>query len=94
MQIGIQNQDEQNSNQFDHGTKILSIIAANSPGNLIGPAFGAELLVAKTEDVSQEWQQEEDDYVAGLEWGEINGADIASSSLGYADWYSESGRTK
>ena len=85
-----QNEDEQNSNQDDHGTKILSIIAANSPGNLIGPAFGAEFLLAKTEDVSQEWQQEEDDYVAGLEWGEINGADIASSSLGYADWYSES----
>ena len=85
-----QNEDEQNNNQDDHGTKILSIIAANSPGNLIGPAFGAEFLLAKTEDVSQEWQQEEDDYVAGLEWGEINGADIASSSLGYADWYSES----
>ena len=47
--------------------KILSIIAANSPGNLIGPAFEADFLLAKTEDVSQEWQQqEEDDYVAGF----------------------------
>ena len=81
---------EENINQDDHGTKILSIIAANSPGNLIGPAFEADFLLAKTEDVSQEWQQEEDDYVAGLEWGEVNGADIASSSLGYADWYTES----
>ena len=51
--------------------------------------MNADFLLAKTEDVSQEWQQEEDDYVAGLEWGEVNGADIASSSLGYADWYTE-----
>ena len=89
-QTANENDFEQNVNQDDHGTKILSIIAANSPGNLIGPAFDAGFLLAKTEDVSQEWQQEEDDYVAGLEWGEINGADIASSSLGYADWYTES----
>ena len=89
-QTANENDFEQNVNQDDHGTKILSIIAANSPGNLIGPAFDAGFLLAKTEDVSQEWQQEEDDYVAGLEWGEINGADIASSSLGYADWYTKS----
>ena len=88
-QTANENEFEQNINQDDHGTKILSIIAANSPGNLVGPAFDADFLLAKTEDVSQEWQQEEDDYVAGLEWGEVNGADIASSSLGYADWYSE-----
>ena len=88
-QTANENEFEQNINQDDHGTKILSIIAANSPGSLIGPAFNADFLLAKTEDVSQEWQQEEDDYVAGLEWGEVNGADIASSSLGYADWYSE-----
>ena len=56
----------------------------------MGTAFDAEFLLAKTEDVSQEWQQEEDDYVAGLEWGEANGAAISSSSLGYADWYSNS----
>ena len=82
-----QNEDEQNSNQDSHGTKILSLIAANMPGELLGTAFGAEFLLAKTEDVSQEIQQEEDDLVAGLEWGELNGADIVSISLGYFDWY-------
>lgn len=82
-----QNEDEQNSNQDSHGTKILSLIAANMPGELLGTAFGAEFLLAKTEDVSQEIQQEEDDLVAGLEWGESNGADIVSISLGYFDWY-------
>ena len=37
--------------------------------------------------VEQEIQQEEDNYVAGLEWGEQNGADVVSTSLGYLDWY-------
>ena len=89
-QTANESDNEFNINQDSHGTKILSIIAANSPGNLMGTAFDAEFLLAKTEDVSQEWQQEEDDYVAGLEWGEANGAAISSSSLGYADWYSDS----
>ena len=57
------------------------------PGELLGTAFDAEFLLAKTEDVSQEIQQEEDNLVAGLEWGELNGADIVSISLGYFDWY-------
>ena len=82
-----QNENEQNSNQDSHGTKILSLIAANMPGELLGTAFDAEFLLAKTEDVSQEIQQEEDNLVAGLEWGELNGADIVSISLGYFDWY-------
>ena len=35
------------------------------PGELLGTAFDAEFLLVKTEDVSQEIQQEEDDLVAG-----------------------------
>ena len=88
-QTANQSEDEHNINQDSHGTAILSIIGSYALGNLIGSAFNAEFLLAKTEDVSQEWQQEEDDYVAGLEWGEANGAEISSSSLGYADWYEQ-----
>ncbi len=80
-------EEEQNINQDYHGTAVLSTIAANSPGELVGIAFESEFLLAKTEDVSQEIQQEEDNYVAGLEWGEQNGADVVTTSLGYLDWY-------
>ena len=80
-------EEEDNNNQDYHGTAVLSTIAANAPGELIGVAFDAEFLLAKTEDTSQEVQQEEDDYVSGLEWGEANGADVVSTSLGYLDWY-------
>ena len=75
-------------NQDDHGTICLSVMAGYAPGNLIGPAFKSEYLLAKTEIMAEEIQQEEDNYVAALEWGESLGADIACASLGYLDWYS------
>ena len=75
-------------NHDDHGTICLSVIAGHAPGNLIGPAFKSEYLLAKTEIMAEEIQQEEDNYVAALEWGESLGADIACASLGYLDWYS------
>ncbi len=86
-QTANETDDEANNGQDNHGTAVLSTIAANTPGELIGVAFDAEFLLAKTEDVSQEIQQEEDNYVAGLEWGEANGADVVTTSLGYLDWY-------
>ena len=79
---------ETHDNQHNHGTSVLSIMGAYVPGTLIGPAFGSEYLLAKTEIVAEEIQQEEDNYVAALEWGEENGADVVNSSLGYLDWYS------
>lgn len=73
--------------QHYHGTITLSTIAGYRPGALIGPAFGASVILAKTEDISQEVPIEEDWWVAGLEWVEWLGADVVSSSLGYYDWY-------
>ena len=75
-------------NQDNHGTLCLSVMAGYAPGSLIGPAYKAEYLLAKTEIMAEEIQQEEDNYIAALEWGESLGADIACASLGYLDWYS------
>tara|TARA_B110000438_G_scaffold62680_1_gene63208 strand:- start:2565 stop:4220 length:1656 start_codon:yes stop_codon:yes gene_type:complete len=80
-------EDEESNGQDFHGTAVLSTIASNIPGEFIGVAYDAEFLLAKTEDVSQEIQIEEDNYIAGLEWGEANGADVVTTSLGYLDWY-------
>lgn len=71
----------------NHGTMTLSTVAGYRPGKLVAPAFAVQVLLAKTEDVSQEVPVEEDFWVAGLEWVEAQGADIISSSLGYIDWY-------
>ena len=54
---------------------------------LYGPAYGAEFLLAKTEDITREVRAEEDDWVAGVEWGVARGATVVSSSLAYSDWY-------
>ena len=71
----------------NHGTMTLSTVAAWKPGQIVAPAWNVSVLLAKTEDISQEVPIEEDHWVAGLEWAEARGADIISSSLGYIDWY-------
>ncbi|HZJ72379.1 MAG TPA: S8 family serine peptidase, partial [Planctomycetota bacterium] len=53
-------------------------------------AYDAAYILAKTEDTTQEVPAEEDLYVAGLEFIELNGGDVATSSLGYLDWYQQS----
>jgi subtilisin family serine protease len=75
--------------QHRHGTLILGCIGAYLPGDLVGGAFDAEFILAKTEDTTGEYQAEEDNYVAGLEFIEMNGADMSTSSLGYIDWYTQ-----
>ncbi len=76
--------------QHNHGTMVLGTIASYLPGVLIGGAFDASFILCKTEDATDEYMQEEDFYVAGLELIEANGADLATSSLGYIDWYEQS----
>jgi serine protease AprX len=73
-----------------HGAGTLSSIAGYAPGSLIGGAFGVSVVLAKTEmdssGNSADFSSEEDTYVAGLEWMERLGVDIASSSLGYKEF--------
>lgn len=80
--------NESAAGQDHHGTMVLSAMAGYAPNSLIGPAYSAEFILAKTEIVTEEIIAEEDNYVAGLEWGESLGADVVSTSLGYLDWYS------
>ncbi|MDH3216715.1 MAG: S8 family serine peptidase, partial [Candidatus Krumholzibacteria bacterium] len=68
----------------NHGTWTLSAIGGYAPGQLIGPAWGATYILAKTENTSWERHIEEDDWVAAAEWADVLGADIISSSVGYS----------
>ena len=70
-----------------HGTGTWSILGGYRPGELIGPAYGADFILAKTECTKFEKPIEEDYWVAGIEWAEALGAEVVSSSLGYTDWY-------
>jgi serine protease AprX len=73
--------------QGNHGASALSEIGGFFNGRLVGVAYGASFILAKTEIDSVEIQVEEDLYVEALEWMERLGADVTSSSLGYCDWY-------
>jgi subtilisin family serine protease len=83
--VGQQPGDPEGS--YEHGTEMLGIIGGFSQGNLIGAAYGASFLLARTEDIGGETQVEEDNWIAALEWAESLGADVVSSSVGYYDWY-------
>ncbi len=85
--VGIEAGDP--PSQHDHGTKTLSCIGAYKPGSLVGGAYNASFILCKTEDTAGEYQGEEDNYVAGLQFIEANGGDMATASLGYIDWYTQ-----
>ena len=69
-----------------HGTATLSVLGGFRDGELIGPAFAATFLLAKTEDTDSETKVEEDNWAAADEWAEALGADVISSSLGYLEF--------
>ncbi len=85
------NHDPNVGNQGDmgegsHGTATLSIIGGFKEGQLIGPAYGSNFILAKTENTDSETPVEEDNWVAGIEWADSIGVDVTSTSLGYLDY--------
>jgi subtilisin family serine protease len=72
--------------QDSHGTQVLSVLAGFAAGQLIGPAYGAQFVLAKTENLPTETHAEEDNWAEAIEWMEGLGVDVASSSLGYGQF--------
>jgi serine protease AprX len=66
-----------------HGVNTLSTIGGYASGHLIGPAFGATFILARTENDSSETPIEEDYWAAAIEWADSIGVDVTSTSLGY-----------
>lgn len=86
------NKDSNISNQADsgegsHGTYTLGLIGGYKPGSLVGPAYGATYLLAKTENTDSESPIEEDNWIAAMEWADNLGAQVTSTSLGYRDGF-------
>lgn len=73
----------------DHGTKVLSCMAANLPGIMVGTAPEASYLLIKSEDTRSEYPIEEDFWAAALEYADSVGIDIITSSLGYFQFDTE-----
>ncbi|MBI1804934.1 MAG: S8 family serine peptidase [Ignavibacteria bacterium] len=66
-----------------HGVNTLSTIGGYKPGELIGPAFKADFILARTENDSSETPIEEDNWAAAIQWADSIGVDVTSTSLGY-----------
>jgi hypothetical protein len=75
-------------NDDDHGTSVLSCLAADAPGSALGTAPRASYLLLRTEDANSEFPVEEFNWARGAEFADSMGADIINSSLGYTrfDW--------
>jgi subtilisin family serine protease len=72
--------------QGGHGTATLSSMAGFMDGKLVSPAFGSDIILAKTEYVSSETPMEEDFWLMAAEWAEGKGADVITSSLVYKEY--------
>lgn len=66
-----------------HGMSVLSCMAGNIPGKLIGTAPKASYWLIRSEDTESEYLIEEDNWVAAAEFADSVGVDIINSSLGY-----------
>jgi serine protease AprX len=83
------NEADDDSGQDNHGSSVLSAATSYLPDSLVGPAYNADIMLAKTEDLRTETPKEEDNYAEALEVMEAKGVDVTSCSLGY--FYFDSG---
>ncbi len=71
-------------NKHYHGTMVLSTMAGNLPGTLVGTAPEASYLLLRTEDAGSEYLIEEYNWVSGAEYADSAGANVLNTSLGYS----------
>lgn len=69
-----------------HGMSVASVAVGFEEGQMVGPAYGAQVLAATTEFGPFERNVEEDNFVRGLEWLESQGVDVVNTSLGYSEF--------
>ncbi len=66
-----------------HGTSVLSTMAAYEPGRMVGTAPKANYYLFRTEDAATEHNIEEVNWLLAAEYADSAGVDVINSSLGY-----------
>lgn len=74
------------SQGIDHGTKVLSAMAAQAPEVMMGTAPEASYWLLRCEDPGTEMPIEEDYWAMAAEFADSVGVDIINSSLGYNEY--------
>lgn len=77
-------------NGSDHGTMVLSCIAANVQKIYCGTAPNADFYLFKTENDKSEYPIEEVNWLIAAEIADSIGVDLITSSLGYYDFDNQS----
>lgn len=67
-----------------HGMYVLSIMAGEWNGNMVGTAPHASYLLCMTEDPDRETRIEEIAWIEAAEYADSLGADVINTSLGYS----------
>lgn len=75
-------QEEDAFGTTDHGTAVLSIMSGNLPGKMMGPAYNADFILARTEQIDAMNSVYEDLWIAAVEWSDSLGTEIILSSSG------------
>lgn len=70
----------------NHGTAVLSCLAANLPGVIMGTAPRAKYWLFRTEEGPSETISEEYNWIRAAEFADSVGADILTTSLGYTEF--------
>ena len=77
-----ENESDVENTVLNHGTRVLSTLAGNEPGNFVGTAPEATYLLCATEDEG-EYRVEEYYWLFAAERADSAGVDIINTSLGY-----------
>ena len=81
----VKNEQSVNEDHI-HGMYCLSTVASNRPGSMVGTAPHANFWLFRTEDAATEFPIEEQHWAVAAEFADSAGADMISSSLGYAEF--------
>lgn len=69
-----------------HGLGVLSCMATNKPGVMIGTAPEASYWLLRSEDSDSEYPVEQDYWIAAVEYADSVGVDLINTSLGYNEF--------
>ena len=73
-------------NDHNHGTNVLSCMAAFENSRIVGTSYKASYLLLTTEDVASETKREEANWLFGAEMADSVGVDVINTSLGYTEF--------
>lgn len=76
------------NNSSTHGGLVFSAMAGRIPGSYVGTAPNADYMLFITEATAYEQRIEEVNWVRAAEIADSSGADIITTSLAYADFFS------